>query len=227
MPEGKTLVVLGLVFGGLGVLLNLAGLALSVPRFLLVLTGAVADGEVVEIKTGSKNSKRPIVEFKPKGKPRARVTATVGNSSSDYAIGQRVNVYYDSSDPSDALIDSFTEIWFFPIMFNGMGFMWLAGGLPCLLVGRSRQRARDRVRRDGLHSPGTVVDVTKRVYKNTAHYTAIVQALDPATGAMERFESDSGSNPNLLGRPATVHLEAQPPHRYFVDVAVVTALEKD
>jgi hypothetical protein len=212
LPEGKSLVVLGLVFGGLGVLLNLGGLAFSVPRFLLVLTGAVADGEVVEIKTGSKNSKRPLVEFKPKGKPRARVLATVGNSSSDYVIGERVKVYYNESDPSDALIDSFTEV-------NGMGFMWLAGGLPCLLVGRSRQRARARVRGEGLHSPGTVVDVTKRVYKNTAHYTAVVQALDPITGAMERFSADEGSNPNLLGRPATVHLEAQPPHRYFVEVA--------
>lgn len=218
LPEWKTLTSLGVVFGAIGVLLTIIGLALSLPRFYLVATGAVAEGTVIEIKVGSKNSKRAVVAFKPKGKPRTKVTATVGNSSATHVIGEPVQVYYDPSDPSDALIDSFLEVWFFTVLLNGMGVMWLAMGGPCLLVGRARRAARDRVRREGLRAQGVVVEVRPHRQKSSVRYEPIVEALDPITGAPSRFSGDQGDDGNVQGRAAMVYMEASAPHRYFVEV---------
>jgi hypothetical protein len=218
MPEGRNFMQLGAIFGGLGVLLFVVGVAISLPRFLLVANGAVAEGFVVELKKGSKGSKRAVVEFKPKGQPKTRVTATVGNSSATHSIGERVQVYYDPSDPSDALIDSFVELWFFALMFNGMGLMWIAIGGPFFFIGRGRKKARDRLRANGLHAAGTVVHVEQRARKNTIRYRPIVEAVDPISGAVAHFPADERYDGNVHGRPAMVHLEPHQPHRYYVDV---------
>ena len=218
MPEPKSHMQLGVTFGALGALLTIGGLAISAPRFYLVATGSVAEGKVVDHKTSSKGGTRSIVEFKPKGKPRTRVTATVGNSPPLESLGETVQVYYDPAEPSDALIDSFSEKYFFIALLSGMGVLFMGIGAPSFFLGRARRAARDRVRREGVHAAGAVVAVQRQSNRNTLRFTPIVEAIDPLTGAVSRFSADERYEDVMVGRNATVHIESWPRHRYFVEV---------
>ena len=40
-----------------------------------------------------------------------------------------MNVLYLESDPHDAKIDSFTSLWFLPMVFGGTGAIFLAVGV--------------------------------------------------------------------------------------------------
>jgi hypothetical protein len=44
-------------------------------------------------------------------------------------VGETVNVLYLESDPHDAKIDSFTSLWFLPMVFGGTGAIFLAVGV--------------------------------------------------------------------------------------------------
>ncbi len=208
--------LLGLIFTGVGLGLVIAGLVVSIPRWNLVADGAVATGTVVSFTRTSKGNQRPVVEFKPPRGRAIRTTATVGTSSGTYRVGERIRVYYDRQEPEDNVLDPFTELWFFLMLLCGRGTLFSGMGMPLLVLALVRRRARSKVRRGGWHVPAVVVEVRRA---GRGFWKPTVEAVDPATGQRTHYVGDSASSVPTIGRTATVHVEPQPPHRYFVELS--------
>jgi Protein of unknown function (DUF3592) len=81
----------------------------------------------------------PIFRFTAKDGRSYTVTSHTGQNPCPWRIGDPVRVLYDENHPQSAHVDSFFELWLFPIVFGGLG-------AACTLFGfalfRRRQLAK-------------------------------------------------------------------------------------
>ena len=91
----------------------------------------------------SNNSYRPVVEYECEGQT-YQVTGRFG-SSRPGSRGQVVTVAYLSTDPEEAIIDSFAESWAISLIFGAVGAVFAALGWGgCLPAWLNRRSARPK-----------------------------------------------------------------------------------
>jgi len=103
------------IFGFIGLPLLAWSLYLIIGNVVLLSAASRANGIVIAIfgSGGQNYSPYPLVNFK---------TATgkefdiIGNGLSSYEVGDRVEVLYYPDSPKDGRINSFTQLWGFPLI---------------------------------------------------------------------------------------------------------------
>lgn len=207
----------------IGTFLLLFGLGFIGPATYFILksaslaqSGEVAQGAVFANKE-SKGNSTPVVDFTT---PAGQQVRFVGNMSSHppvYQVGEKVRVLYLPADPSTHAIDSFREMWFIPSVLMPIGIAAALGGAVMVLKGIGRQRARTRIKANGLHLPAVVVGAAL-VGEKDPQYDPEVEARDPHTGAPLRCTADRQKHRPVIGSRAVVHVESVPPHGHFVEL---------
>jgi hypothetical protein len=81
-------------------------------------------------------SYQPVVQFQY-GSQHIQFSDSVASNPPAYHVGETVNVLYLESDPYEARIDSFTSLWFLPMLFGGMGAIFLAVGTGMIFGSRT------------------------------------------------------------------------------------------
>lgn len=145
--------IVGLVFLIAGI-----GLAIFVGAYLVndydkALNGERAEAVVLQARDGTK----PILEFRTRRGEPIRIEGKISSSPSPYDVGERVSVFYDPADPADALIDTFIERWFLPLLFGGFGTVFLLVGGTMVTLARRSSRKLARLQRDGRRFDGRIV----------------------------------------------------------------------
>jgi hypothetical protein len=132
--------VIGRVFMLLGLagLLIAAGIALWTWQSFSSMTAT--EGTVVELqmKWGNSTAVRPVVQFQAQDGQTYTYTSPVNSSVPMFAVGDKVTIYYDPADPTDAMLAHWTA-WFFALLPAGMGAIFFLVGLGLRLGGRERQ----------------------------------------------------------------------------------------
>ena len=143
-------------------LLGGAWLFFSVSRVTSQVTGA---GVVVDVasRTDSDGGRtyRPVIEFVAADGQTYRFTGRTG-SSSQPDVGGTIEVLYDPADPTGATEKTFVNLWLFPIVFGGVGLIFIAG----MIV--ARNRARDRAVDTGSGSGGVADAISRTLYGDGA-----------------------------------------------------------
>ena len=115
-----------LVFGNLFCLIFIGiGAWWGYGSFRLVQGGATTTGRVVDIlvsRDDDGDSYAPVVAYTVRGVD-YQMTGTY-TSPPAYDLGDRVTVRYDRADPETARLDSFVELWLFPLVFGGLGLLF-------------------------------------------------------------------------------------------------------
>jgi hypothetical protein len=133
----QVLGILALVFGGIGgVGLLLAALS-GGWRAASLSKMQRAEGTVVALRHTSR-SYRPVVQFAPNGGAPVRFESEIGSSPPAFQVGEYVEVLYAPGNPSDALIDSFFQIWFFQALAAFIATPFALTGLGLFLASRRR-----------------------------------------------------------------------------------------
>ncbi|OAI53372.1 hypothetical protein AYO44_16030 [Planctomycetaceae bacterium SCGC AG-212-F19] len=117
----------------------------------------LTQGTVVAFEGG--NSARgpvskPVVEYHVAGQT-YRFTGRVATNMPIHAVGDQVAVLYKPNEPGTAFIDSFFDRWLGPLLFTGVGFLFLVilviattkkikgqRAAACFAAGRSRSTSR-------------------------------------------------------------------------------------
>lgn len=125
--------VLVVIFGSLGLLLSGGALANIINTFRFLLRAKKTDGTVVgyktKIVTTGKHHRRtrtvylPIIEYAPveTNAQKIKIISTVGSSPPAYNIGEFVTVYFLPGNPHRGKMNSFWELWFFPLVIFAVG----------------------------------------------------------------------------------------------------------
>jgi hypothetical protein len=81
---------------------------------------------------------QPVVRFIYKGQL-IQFNDSVASSPPAYHVGETVSVLYRESNPYDARIDSFLSLWLIPLIFGGIGAIFLAIGAAMMFRSRGER----------------------------------------------------------------------------------------
>jgi len=118
--------------GGACLIAAAAGFAVHTERF--ILHSASAQGTVIGLVASRRDGDMkmtyaPVFAFTANNGRAYTITSNSGSNPPEFALGDQVAVLYEARDPNGAKIDSFLQLWLFPICF---GFI----GVVATLIGR-------------------------------------------------------------------------------------------
>jgi hypothetical protein len=128
-----------------GAVVFILGIGFAVQNWFFInraeaTTGAITEVLLIHGDQDQSDTYRPVFTFKTADGFAHQVQSDVDSSPSNFQIGQRVNVVYSPKAPDDAKIDSIGQLWFFPLLFVGIG----SAAVCCGLIGRRLFARRTR-----------------------------------------------------------------------------------
>lgn len=241
-----------------GIFFSLIGLSILAGDFFITsntiffLNNSVkAEGQVVEIiQSRSSDNKAiysPRVVFIDSVGNEITFTSSLSTNISSYSTGDKVEVFYEKSNPQNARINSFFQIWFATILMSVLGVAFFLGGFSNLVKQVRRSSSRKNLLSGGTKIIAKVTSVqtnllgqmmpikTNVVYPtisglsstsnlpgNIITYTIVAQWLNPQDSKMYVFTSEPLKyNPEslVLNREIGVYIEPGNPSVYLVDIS--------
>jgi len=109
-----------------------------------IATAVRADGIVTDLIVDSDSDSdtyHPHVRFVTARGEAVEFTSSVGSNPAGFDIGEHVIVLYDPSNPQDARIDSFVQLWFVPLIVGFFGLVFATpGGVASIVLLRWSRR---------------------------------------------------------------------------------------
>lgn len=128
----KTVGIVKLVFGGVGLLLCAGAWLLYQNTAAFTASASRAQGEVIalqRVESSRRNSSdtwRPLVRFKAPSGETIEFAPSSSSNPPAYDKGEIVGVYFDAADPHDAMLDGFFSLWGGATILGGLGAVFLA-----------------------------------------------------------------------------------------------------
>lgn len=189
--------------------------------------GIAAQGTVTDFATHydseSGTMYAPVVSYLDDNGQLQRFTSSTSSSSPGYDIGEQVEILYDPGDPSSGIIDSFFERSFLPLIFTGMGSLFVLIGGAMIFYPAYRRRAVSKLKSKGMRIEARVT----RVYQDRniavndeSPWRVEAEGKHPRTGIKQTFKSDA-----IWGQPfgidegntVPVFVSASNAKKHFVD----------
>ncbi len=115
--------LIGLTIGG-----YIMKLRIDFFRTSISVVGMVS--EIQEKRSGTKKTYYPVVKFKTETGDEFTTVGDVGRGgSSDYEVGEEINVRYMIANPENAKMSTFQQMWLAPIVALVIGGVCFAAGI--------------------------------------------------------------------------------------------------
>lgn len=187
--EQRFFYLFGGVFGAIGVLFLVLGIASLVSSWRLLDLGVRSQGVVTGFV--SSRTPQPKVRFVDETGRTIEFVSRAGSNPPAYDVGERVEVLYPQGKPERAVIHGFFSLWGFAVIGGGLGLIATVIGIFGVAAGiRAARRARE------LATQGIVIDTDFTTVERISDDDGVVffvrsQWLSPTTREMHVFESDA------------------------------------
>jgi len=115
---------------------------------LFIRSAAVTSGTVTDLhvsRTSKSTTYAPVVTFNVPGGRQIEFRSQISSGSSDYSVGEQVQVYYGPRHPETAEIKAFVPLWMPVIILSALGLAFTAmGGGTMYAMGRGAREARQK-----------------------------------------------------------------------------------
>lgn len=219
---GIPFLLFGLVFAGVGGWFYWASASLT-------QSGERVQGVVIDLErsrdSDGDTTYRPVVEYTDQNGTKHQFVESVGSNPSAFSRGEQVEVIYDPWEPEEAIIDSFTTRYLFPLAFGGFGsiFALIGGGL--MFAWFRRRAIISDLKESGLRIQARFndcyLDTSTRI-NGRSPYRVTAQAVHPATGKLASFQSDAiwlDLTDTLKDRDVPVIVDPKDPDDHYVDLS--------
>ena len=137
--SGGTLLLVGVIFLGIGaVMIGLAIIFFSRTRRFL-RTAVEATGTILELResSGSEGGTvySAVVEFQTADGRSIRWEESMASNPPAGQPGEQLVMKYDPANPQKARIAKATRMWFMPMLFGGLGLLFLGLGVVLTIAG--------------------------------------------------------------------------------------------
>jgi uncharacterized protein (UPF0333 family) len=142
-----------------------------------------------------------------------------GEYTSGMRVGQEVEVYYDPENPGDARTGSY----FLPVIFMGIGGLFIVIGFAFVIVNFKSSRSRKKLVQNGDALSGKIIDVkmntTLRI-NNRYPYKAECEVINPFDNEKYLYSSENITSDitELIGQDVTVYVDKKDRKKYYVDI---------
>lgn len=222
---------IGAAFAAVGLVLAAIGGWFYFADRDLAAAGVRTQGTVIQMvssrDTNGSYTSRPVVEFFDPAGTRHVFMSQVSSSPPNHSTGERVDVLYLPGSPENAVIDSFFERFFAPLVLGGMGALFAVVGGGMLFAWLRHRRIVAWLRSSGLPIQARFVqcywDTSVRV-NGRSPFRVVCQAIHPGTGQLQSFKSDPiwvDLTQQLAGRDVRVFVDPAKSKHYAVDLSTL------
>ncbi|MHC6225422.1 DUF3592 domain-containing protein [Pseudomonas sp. X10] len=221
------------VFVGLAILM--AGYS-SYQRTKSFLSDALASqGHVIDLLStqGSDSTAyKAIVQFETGAGQTFELISSVATNPPLYTVGEVVEILYSPTNPDEARIDSFFEVWGAATILGPIGGSFVLAGSLIILFGKWKVRRNTHLIRTGavVEAGFQGVEVNRRVSINGRHpYQIVCRWLNPATSELHIFQSDNlwfDPSDFIDGGKLRVYVKRGNPRQYHVDLSFLPKIAK-
>jgi len=230
--KNNALVVLGGIFGSVGVVMGLLAAVMLYGALNLHWNGVRTTGEVIEIVTSTNDDGtelyKPRIRYQADGEreylPSLSTNIGVPN------VGDRVEVIYDINDPSNVSMDNGMDLWSLPALFGmfALTFGGVGGGMLLTVVRKKRRYAW--LKTNGMMVTADFVGtIPGRVVVNGASgWVVSAQWHSTIDNTIYTFQSDqlwADPTPFIKDKKVSVLIDPANPKRYMVDLSFMPRVE--
>ena len=227
----KTVRVIALVFGLIGIGLLLGALFWFRHEQTFLSTAQMAPGTVVDmVPSSSGETVAPAVEFvTADGQPIRFVSSTSSNPPS-YHVGEKVEVLYQPTAPRSACLNSFFSLWGGPAILGGIGTISSLIGGGIFLGSALSLKKKLWLKTNGIPVEAQIKSVglnTSLEVNGRNPFRIAAQWQDPDTSKVYIFESENlwfDPSPYIDRQMVTVLIDRNNPKRYWMDVSFLPEL---
>jgi hypothetical protein len=187
------------------------------------------NGKVIDL-VRSDGTYHPVVEFTSSTGKRIEITSSVGSHPPSYRVGESVTVLYDPSNPHNAQLSGFMDLWFGFLVLVGLGLAFASVGLGMIGVREYRRKKNEWLRRHGRR----LKTVFKGVELNSAlsvngrsPYQIVTQSTDDTSNTVRVYQSENiWFDPRDYIKNETIDVLVDPgnPKRYVMDISFLPRL---
>ena len=226
----RAMAIMPYVFGVVGIGILVGGLFWVVSTVGFLTSSESATGTIVDIWTEASED-GPVYCYS------AAFTTPAGEAvefdagacgSSRPRLNSQVAVLYDPTNPWDAKVNSFMQLWLGPIIATGLGLVFTVVGIATFVNQLKSRRQKRWLLENGrrIEAEWTGIEVNLNVAVNERHpYNIIAQWRDPDTDEVHAFESENvwfDSEPQITRDTVEVYIDPDDLTRHHVDVSFIT-----
>lgn len=162
-----------------------------------IVQGEKTTGQVIEIKESYNDDHQlmysPVVNFITNDGKQITYASGFRSSINYYQLGQPIEVYYLNTNPQKVRINSFMDLWFFPILFSGLGGLLLIFSLAWIFRNINRAKEIQWLKNFGQAIETDLVEVKRSNVKINGQYLYHVYSKwqNPQNGENCIFKSDA------------------------------------
>lgn len=229
----RVIAVMRAIFTIVGTLLLAIALYLHIDARTFIAKATTTQGTVIELigsNTGSSRIRKPMVEFVSNNGERVEFISSVGSNPPRHAKGDTVEVFYLASDPKQARINNYMDLWFAQILLFIMGTAFFLFGAGLFLYAFLNKRKIAYLKSKGV----PIRAEFEGVHLNTAYrsngrspYRVHAQWLNPKTSKLHLFKSENiWFNPSdyIKEDQLTVLIDERNPKKHYIDLSFLPEL---
>lgn len=159
---GIFVLIFGLVFATIGG--GFSYFSYTFAQTAIATSGIVTDVSVKRSSSSDGSSSvtyQPTISFTDQNGTSHSAQTFLSSSSYNYAIGTKVRILYNPSDPSSMRLDSWFALWGFGLIFHSVGLVTILIGL--FVFRKSKSRSASQI------EPDTAVDSTSQKAANFSY----------------------------------------------------------
>lgn len=221
-------------------LLPLIGICLLIASFFVqqktrsfLATANKTNGVVIDLaRTHSSHGTTyaPVVRFTSEDGTKIQFTSSAGSNPPSYSKGQKVDVFYNQTNPYDAKINSFMSLWGLSSIIGGIGALFLFVSAGINIATTIRKRADEYLQRNGMpiQTDFQCVSLNTSLKVNgRSPFRIFTQWNDVNTSEVHVFHSKNiwyDPTQYIDQKQITVFVDRKNLKKYFMDVSFLPKL---
>jgi hypothetical protein len=120
-----------------GLMVFCVGIAYAIYIEVFIQRSITTNGTIVRLQVDSQGGRTdyaPVFSFVAEDRSSYTVISGTESNPPAFTVGQPVRVIYLENNPATARLDTFLDLWFFPSVSCGLGFLFAAASFLLRLV---------------------------------------------------------------------------------------------
>ncbi|MBW5407912.1 DUF3592 domain-containing protein [Morganella morganii] len=221
------------IFTVIGLLMLMSGSYLYFSGYSQERSGIVVTGQIVDLsvhRSDNSVSYCPVVKYTD-GQEEYVMESTYCSSGYRNALGDDIDIIYQSGNPDNAVIHSFGGMYGGAVILLGMGTVFALVGLLPLAVMYLRGKSGQRLLREGMPVKARISEVSMNTMvsiNGRCPFQIVAQVHDSAENTVKLYHSRNiafDPAPFINQEFVTVYVDTKNPDKYFMDISFLPEIK--
>ncbi len=227
--------ILRSAFFAIGIIMQIGAIVSYQNTNSFIAKSTKAEGMIIDLVRADSRTYKPVVRFNAQDGELVEFTSSVGTSPPSYSIGEKVEVRYLSNEPKNAIINDFLTLWLAPLIFSGLGIIFIligSGFAVSLFFIQQRKRKDEYLKQHGTPIASELQDIqiNRNLRINGIHpFRVFTQWQDPNSSEVLIFRSNNiwfDPSDYLQDKKITVFIDQNNPKNYYVDLSFLPEIDR-